>query len=275
MTPIPYDMREVLLSINHVSHSFQDRVVLRDVNGVIRNVHRDHINQGQVVALLGPSGLGKTTLLHVLAGLLRPSSGQVLITEAQRPIKRGEVGVVTQECRLFQHRTVRQNLYLAARLAKMSRDDAKNKTAYYLDLFHMTAHAEAYPVQLSGGQRQRVAIAQQLLCSSYFLLMDEPFSGLDVNVKEEVCQLITEVAQLDELKTIIVVTHDTRAAIQVADTIWLLGRDRTPAGEIIPGARIMDEIDLKARGLAWQPNLKQLPEFETCVREIEARFKNL
>jgi ABC-type nitrate/sulfonate/bicarbonate transport system ATPase subunit len=96
--------------------------------------------------------------------------------------------------------------------------------------------SQLYPAQISGGQRQRIAIAQQLLCSEHFLLMDEPFSGLDLVMEAKVCELINEIACLDELNPIIVVTHDVTAAATVADHLWLMGRDRGASGNIIPGA---------------------------------------
>jgi polar amino acid transport system ATP-binding protein/sulfate transport system ATP-binding protein len=144
-----------------------------------------------------------------------------------------------------------------------------------LKRFGLGSHAKRYPVQLSGGQRQRVAIAQQLLCSDHFLLMDEPFSGLDPLMVDEVVRLITEVGSMDEENTIIVVTHDIPAAISVADTLWLMGRERDEQGNIIPGARIVSTYDLIERGLAWQTNVTQLPEFAQCVREVRDRFRQL
>src|SRR5256884_4871141 len=119
-----------------------------------------------------------------------------------------------------------------------SHESAHEKVLKYLRRLDMVDQAQLYPAQISGGQRQRIAIAQQLLCSDHFLLMDEPFSGLDVIMEAKVCELINEIACLDELNTIIVVTHDVTAAASVADHIWLMGRDRDERGTIIPAARI-------------------------------------
>ena len=91
--------------------------------------------------------------------------------------------------------------------------------------FELEDKFNLYPAQLSGGQRQRCAIIQQILCSEHFLLMDEPFSGLDLLMLEKTCELITKVADMDDLNTIIVVTHDVTAACSVADHLWLMGRD--------------------------------------------------
>src|SRR5207237_4762769 len=129
---------------------------------------------------------------------------------------------------------------LAAKQIETMHDTVCEKVLKYLRRLDMVDQAQLYPAQISGGQRQRIAIAQQLLCSEHFLLMDEPFSGLDVVMEAKVCELINEIACLDELNTIIVVTHDVTAAATVADHLWLMGRDRDPGGNFIPRARIQE-----------------------------------
>jgi polar amino acid transport system ATP-binding protein/sulfate transport system ATP-binding protein len=120
-----------------------------------------------------------------------------------------------------------------------------------------------------------VAIAQQFMCSEHYLLMDEPFSGLDPLAVERVAELITEVASLHELNTIIAVTHDIAAAIEVADTLWVMGRDRDANGRVVPGARLQAEYNLIERGLAWRKDITTTPEFMELLREILARFPSL
>jgi NitT/TauT family transport system ATP-binding protein len=167
------------------------------------------------------------------------------------------------------------NLTLAGRRAGLSSKEAEEKANGYLSRFHLEDRASVYPSQLSGGQRQRVAIAQQFMCSEHFLLMDEPFSGLDLVAVQEVIGLITEVACADELNTIILVTHDIMAALEVADTIWLLGRDRDATGNRIPGSRIQATYDLMDRGLAWRKDVASEPEFMQLLAEIRERFPSL
>src|SRR5205807_709075 len=121
--------------------------------------------QGQVVGLLGPSGMGKTTLFRVLAGLDAPDRGAVLLGEEGRPVERGMVGVVAQNYPLFSHRTVLSNLIVAGRSSGESGSEAGRHARDLLGRFDLAAHAYKYPAQLSGGQRQRVAIAQQFMCS--------------------------------------------------------------------------------------------------------------
>lgn len=275
MTTHSYERRQVLLDMQGVSVAYGDTPVLRGLTAQIRDVVRPGMSQGQIVGLLGPSGIGKTTLFRVLAGLRRPDAGTVSVGEAQQPAAPGLVGVVAQNYVLFDHRTVLGNLSIAARQAGLSSAEARKRSLEMLERFGLAAQAERYPQQLSGGQRQRVAIAQQLLCSEHYLVMDEPFSGLDVLAQERVHELLAEVARKHEHVTLIVVTHDVAAAVAIADTIWLMGRDRDPQGKVIPGARVVEEIDLIERDLAWHPDIRTRPGFHALVDEIKQRFHTL
>lgn len=266
---------DTLLKIEHVSLSYEDKVILRDVNAEIRDVFREGRTQGQVVGFLGPSGIGKTQLFRIIAGLNQPSSGQVLVNSTLTPVKAGMVGVVAQNYPLFENRTIFSNLLLAAKQMNKSSDAAHEKVLTYLRRLDMLDQAQLYPAQISGGQRQRIAIAQQLLCSEHFLLMDEPFSGLDLVLEAKVCELIGEIACLDELNTIIVVTHDVTAAATVADHLWLMGRERDAAGNVIPGARIQETYDLIERDMCWHPEITNSPKFLEFVREVKERFQTL
>ena len=266
---------DTLLKIDHISLSYGDKVILRDVNTEIRDIKREGRTQGQVVGFLGPSGIGKTQLFRIIAGLNHPTSGRVLVGSAMTPVKAGMVGVVSQSYPLFENRSIFSNLLLAAKQMNHSSDAAHEKVMTYLKRLEMLDQAQLYPAQISGGQRQRIAIAQQLLCSEHFLLMDEPFSGLDVVMEAKVCELINEIACLDDLNTIIVVTHDVTAAATVADHLWLMGRDRDTAGNVIPGARIQETYDLIEKDLCWHPEITNSPKFLDFVREVKEQFRTL
>lgn len=261
------EYKDVLLKVEGVSLTLGGRFILRDVSFEVRDIVRPGAVTGQVVGLLGPSGIGKTQLFKVLAGLLVPSAGSVRITPQLLPVKAGDVGVLGQSYPLFEHRTVLGNLLVAGAQAGLSRSESTSKALSLLTRFGLADRCRAYPSQLSGGQRQRVAIAQQFMCSEHFLLMDEPFSGLDPIAVDAVCQLITEVASADTLNTIVIVTHDIRAAMQVCDQLWLLGgRD---------GAQLQAKYDLAQRGLAWRAGIASLPEFLALEAEIREHFVTL
>jgi ABC-type nitrate/sulfonate/bicarbonate transport system ATPase subunit len=273
-TPFPYRTGQRLLTIENLGMSY-DRPVLAKIDAAIDNIIRDGMQQGQVVCLLGPSGIGKTQLFRCIAGLQAPSAGGVYLNGGRRPVTPGEVGVVAQHYPLLNHRTVLGNLTIAARTKLPNDREAQEKSLEMLRDFGLEDKALCYPASLSGGQRQRIAIAQQLLCSSHFLLMDEPFSGLDPHAKQKVCETILKVSTDDELNTIIVVTHDIEASICIADTLWLLGREFDTQGRPLPGAGIKYKYDLIARGLAWHPHIAETPEFFELAKEIKQRFEEL
>jgi polar amino acid transport system ATP-binding protein/sulfate transport system ATP-binding protein len=269
-----YELKEPLLTISDVSLRLDGRLVLDRINASVRNVVRPGLSQGQVVAVLGPSGVGKTRLFRILAGLTDPDRGKVLVGKEQRPVRRGAVGVVAQDYPLFEHHTVLENLLLAARCHGLRGDAAEESSRKILDRFGLDIYRDRYPVCLSGGQRQRAAIAQQLLSRRDLLLMDEPFSGLDPVLVRDVCKLIGEVSLMDEVFTIVLVTHDIDAALSVADTVWLMGRRTDTAGNR-GGAAILHIFDLMERGLAWNPEARSSSTFIETKREVESRFATL
>lgn len=246
--------------------------VLKNIHQKIRNVVRPGVEQGQVLAILGPSGIGKSTLFELIAGLRQPTKGKITTWEKSKsalvPVQSGMVGMVYQSYELFPFLTVRGQLELGARKGNLGAA-AKEKVDFYLDHFRLREHSRKYPNQLSGGQRQRLAIAQQLLCSNTVLLMDEPFSGLDPLIKQSICQLIADVAALDELMTIVIVSHDIEPTLSIADTAWLLGK--TADGS----ASVVETIDLMARGLCWRRDIQEDREFQDLVFQVEKRFLSL
>ena len=261
---------EVLVRVDGVSLRLGDNQILEKVCFDVVDRIRVGCVTGQVVALLGPSGVGKTRLLRIIAGLDAPDAGRV-VGFGGAALEPGEVGVVFQDYPLLRHRSVGSNLTLAGKVAGLSESAAKKRGMELLETFRLADRAGFYPAQLSGGQRQRVAIAQQLVKPRKLLLMDEPFSGLDPAALDEVMHLIVEVANLDELNTVVVVTHDIRAAMAVSDTLFMLGRAKDAAA----GACIQCTYDLVDRGLAWHPDVHDMPEFSVLEREIRVKFKDL
>jgi ABC-type nitrate/sulfonate/bicarbonate transport system ATPase subunit len=265
---------ESLLTVDKVCKDFPMNdgsrlVALKDFSLTIRNIE----SKPQIVGLLGPSGSGKTTALRIIAGLEKPSSGCVMITNGganiMRPVRVGDVGVVFQRYPLFDDLNVLRNLVEPAVRKGMNPGDAKEKALRFLDEFDLVKQGLAWPLQLSGGQRQRVAILQQLMLDRHFIILDEPFSGLDpVNILA-VINLISRIANQHTLNTFIVITHDITSALIICDHVYLLGRERNETGIPIQGARIMKEYDLIAEGLAYQANIEDIPRFAEIRKEIK------
>lgn len=269
-----YTRDEILLKVEGLCVNYA-LPILKGVSFEIRDVKRPGVTQGQKVALLAPSGMGKTQLFKRLAGLEPPSAGSVLIGPDQKPVAAGMVGVVPQNYLLFEHYTVEESLTVAAGMREKNPKIAKAAVLELMEQFGLADKGTMYPCQLSGGQRQRVSIAEQLLSSKHFLLMDEPFSGLDILMKKVVCDVIDAVAARDEMNTIIFSTHDIESAVMIADTILILGREHGQAGKPLPGAAIRQSIDLIERDLAWHPDVEHMPQFAPTVAEIKDIFPHL
>jgi ABC-type nitrate/sulfonate/bicarbonate transport system ATPase subunit len=270
-----YELRNTILKVENVSLKLGSNQILKGVNVEVKDVVRPGLTQGQIVGFLGPSGIGKTKFFEILAGIAQPDTGQVLLGDPLSPVKIGRVGVVQQSYPLFKHRTVLGNLMVAARLKGIPSGERKDKIVELLSGFGLENHLNHYPAELSGGQKQRVAIAQQLLCSDHFLLLDEPFSGLDILMIEKVCEMLRSIALMHEHNTIIVVSHDIEATASIADTLWVMGRDRDDKGEPIPGSHIKHTFNLIERGLAWQENIMAKKDFHDLVDEVRGLFKLL
>jgi polar amino acid transport system ATP-binding protein/sulfate transport system ATP-binding protein len=141
--------------------------------------------------------------------------------------------------------------------------------------FGLADKGDLYPCQLSGGQQQRIAILQMLICREPVILMDEPFASLDMINIEIACEAISKAANLSEMNTIIVVTHDVSAAVAIADNIWLLGFERDASDKPIPGARVVKTYDLLERGLCYQPGILTSDATLSTIKEIKEEFRKL
>lgn len=259
-----YIKAERLLTIDKLNLSYGPKHILRDVTIEVDNIVRVGLQQGQTIALLGPSGIGKTQLFRCIAGLQPFQGGELHMFG--KPVQAGDVGVVQQAYPLMQHRTIWSNLMLAAHGIKERIAEAERLLAH----FGLTDKKDSYPLELSGGQRQRCAIVQQLVCSSHFLLMDEPFSGLDVIAKERVMDTVRAVTSVHEHNTVIFTTHDIESAVALADDVWVMGREKDK-----PGATIVHRINLADRGLAWQPDVQRQPQFWPTVMELRDIFHKI
>jgi ABC-type Fe3+/spermidine/putrescine transport system ATPase subunit len=182
------------------------------------------IGEAELVALLGPSGCGKTTVLKVVAGLLAPASGDVRfdgVSVLPVPAERRGATMVFQKPLLFPHMTVAENVGFGLRMRRLKKDEIAHRVAQALRLVRLEGYERRKPHELSGGQEQRVTLARALITEPRVLLLDEPFSALDENLRGEMRMLVRELQQRLRITTIFV-THDRREATVVADRIALL-----------------------------------------------------
>lgn len=259
-----YIKTSVLLEANNIQLSYGGKCILRDINFTIKDIHRPGMQQGQVVSLIGRSGIGKTQLFKILSGLQQPQAGTVKIN-GDKTVTAGDMGVIFQNYYLFEWRTVAQSLMLAAKQNASLKGHEQKMIDQYAADFNLKDELQKYPQQLSGGQRQRVSIIQQLLKGSDFLLLDEPFSGLDVCMLDRVTELLLKVSVSDERKTLIIVSHDISTSVAISDTVLILGNESG-----LPGATIKNEIDLIQRDLAWRKDIRKEAAFADVVEEIKA-----
>ena len=267
-----YQELDTILYVENLSVGYDGKQILKDINIIEKNVVREGIEStGQVIAFIGRSGRGKSTLFKALTGLLKPSTGQILITDMAtdalddaKPISEGDIGFVDQKYTLFRHKTVEQICQYAMRKLKMTKEEKEKVITNYLEDWGLAEHRKKYSCELSGGQRQRTAIIEQMLSNKHFMILDEPFSGLDVGNIEKVKQNFERIKNDNEYNTIIFSTHDIRLAVELADSIYIIG---FPEG-MTSYSTVVKHYDLKAMGLAWE-------EYGNGHRELVSEIKEV
>ena len=259
------------LSVGYKDKNGKDKQILKDITIVEKDIIRDgHDSTGQTIAFIGRSGRGKSTLFKALTGLLLPTSGQVLITDFKttdktdaKQVSEGDIGFVDQKYTIFRHKTVYQICQYALRKSTLTKPEKETLIKEYLTDWGLMEHKDKYSGELSGGQRQRTAIIEQMLTSKHFMILDEPFSGLDVGNIEKVKESFGRILSADEYNTIIFSTHDIRLAVELADSIYIVG---FPEGETV--STIVKHYDLKAMGLAWEPYGNGHRQVVTEIKEL-------
>jgi len=179
------------------------------------------IEQGEFVCIVGPSGCGKSTLLHLLAGLYKPTTGQVIVDGNPVQGPGTDRILLFQELGLFPWLTVRQNVEFGMKMAGVSKDERKDRARTFLRMVHLSHFEDHHIHQLSGGMKQRVALARSLALHPKILLMDEPFAALDAQTRD---MLHDELERLwkETSPTIVFVTHNVREAVRLGDRVVLL-----------------------------------------------------
>ena len=206
------------IELRNVSKQFGDNTVVNDVGF--------SVNEGVLVALLGPSGGGKTTVLRMIAGLEMPTSGDIFIrgqSVSKVPVQKRNIGFVFQSYALFKSMNVVKNIAFGLKIKKWKRDAIEARVAELLSLLELKGLENRYPHQLSGGQRQRVAIARALAPKPDVLLLDEPFSAVDAKIRQELRQWLVHLNQDLKLTTLFV-THDQEEAMEVSSRIVIFSK---------------------------------------------------
>ena len=212
------------LEIKNLSYSFGDNHILKDIN--------IYVKENEMVAIVGSSGVGKSTLFNLIAGVLKKQSGEITIDGSDDYI--GKVAYMLQKDLLFEHKTVINNVILPLIIAKIDKKVALEEGKKILKQFNLEKYADKYPKQLSGGMRQRVALIRTYMFKRNIFLLDEAFSALDAITKKELHKWYLNLKKEFNLTTLLI-THDIEEAIFLSDRIYILANK---PGEIIKEIKI-------------------------------------
>ena len=203
----------MILQAEQISKAYGEKQVLQDISVTL--------NQGELVCLLGVSGVGKTTLFNILSGLATPDSGRVLLDGKEITGETGHLSYMLQKDLLLPHKTVLDNVALPLRLAGKKKKEARQEANAYFAQFGLDGTQKKYPVQLSGGMRQRAALLRTYMCGDQVALLDEPFSALDTLTRTAVQEWYLGVMEEIKLSTLFI-THDIDEAILLSDRIYIM-----------------------------------------------------
>ena len=212
------------LEIKNLSYSFGDNHILKDIN--------IYVKENEMVAIVGSSGVGKSTLFNLIAGVLKKQSGEIIINGSDDYI--GKVAYMLQKDLLFEHKTIINNVILPLIIAKIDKKVALEEGRKILKQFNLEKYVDKYPKQLRGGMRQRVALIRTYMFKRNIFLLDEAFSALDAITKKELHKWYLNLKKEFNLTTLLI-THDIEEAIFLSDRIYILANK---SGEIIKEIKI-------------------------------------
>ena len=213
-----------ILEVKNLSYSFGNNPILKNIN--------IHVNENEMVAIVGSSGVGKSTLFNLIAGVLKKQTGEITIDGSNDYI--GKVAYMLQKDLLFEHKTIINNVILPLIIAKVNKKEALEEGNKILKQFNLDKYANKYPQQLSGGMRQRVALIRTYMFKRKIFLLDEAFSALDAITKKELHKWYLDLKKEFNLTTLLI-THDIEEAVFLSDRIYILGNK---PGEIIGEIKI-------------------------------------
>ena len=213
-----------ILEVKNLSYSFGNNPILKNIN--------IHVNENEMVAIVGSSGVGKSTLFNLIAGVLKKQTGEITIDGSNDYI--GKVAYMLQKDLLFEHKTIINNVILPLIIAKVNKKETLEEGNKILKQFNLDKYANKYPQQLSGGMRQRVALIRTYMFKRKIFLLDEAFSALDAITKKELHKWYLDLKKGFNLTTLLI-THDIEEAVFLSDRIYILGNK---PGEIIGEIKI-------------------------------------
>lgn len=215
----------MILQAEHITKAYGENQVLQNVSVTLQ--------EGELVCLLGVSGVGKTTLFNILSGLTLPDSGKVLLEGNDITGKTGYLSYMQQKDLLLPHKTVLDNVALPLVLNGVKKREARERAAEYFSQFGLAGTEQQYPVQLSGGMRQRAALLRTYMCGDKVALLDEPFSALDTLTRTGMQEWYLKVMEEIKLSTLFI-THDIDEAILLSDRIYIMsGNPASISAELV------------------------------------------
>jgi iron(III) transport system ATP-binding protein len=270
------------VKINNLNHDINNHNILKNINL--------ELDKDKIACILGPSGCGKTTLLKLIAGLEKVKSGEILLNDIvvsssshHLATEKRKIGFLFQDYALFPHLTVKENLNFAIKNNKKNTHDINE----IIEIIKLPNSLQKYPHELSGGEQQRVALARSIISQPDFLLLDEPFSSLDLNLKEEIRDDTLHLLQKSNV-TVLIVTHDPFEAMFISNKIYIMKKEgeiiqsgtpnelyNNPANSYVAG--FFGETN-KFRGIVKNSqvqtpigNIKSYKEFESKEVEVHVR----
>lgn len=248
-----------ILRIEDVSHTYQAQ------NGEVTAFEHlsFSVEQGELISIVGPSGCGKSTLLSVIAGLIRPSTGRVLLHGKPVDGVSGHIGYMLQRDNLLEWRTIRSNVLFGLEIRHAKTERAVERADRLLETYGLSEFADKYPRQLSGGMRQRAALIRTLAAGPEILLLDEAFSALDYQTRLSVTEDVYSILKREKITTLMV-THDIPESISMGDRILVLSGRPAHVKELLPIDFGPDRTPLTARS---HPNFS--PYFDRLWKELK------
>jgi NitT/TauT family transport system ATP-binding protein len=249
------------LHVDNVSKRFGDgrhsKLVLEAINFTV--------NTGEFVALVGSSGSGKSTVMRLVAGLDRPTAGQILVNGVQVRGPGSDRGMVFQKYSLYPWLTAADNVAFGMELQGRGRREIRERTAYFLEVVGLADAGRRMPRELSGGMQQRVAIARALAAEPQVLLLDEPFGALDIQIRESMQEFLHQLWQRTGL-TALLITHDLEEALLLSSRVHILAPQ---PGRIVRSVMVELEPSPMAQLRVSRPFLELREELAQCLRSLE------